>query len=459
MKKFEFYNRKNELLKVKRALSSKGFEFIVIYGRRRCGKTRLLQEILRKQDIYFVADQKETPLQLQDFAGILDRYFENFALVQYPNWDALFKSLQLRITKKTTIVIDEFPYLVQNSPELPSLLQKIMDSPINKINFVICGSSQRMMSSTILEASSPLYGRATHILNIRPMKIQTMAEALDVHGEKAIEAFAVWGGVPRYWELASDFSTLQKAIQSLLLDENGTLNQEPQRLLMDEVRTAVQPHSILTLVAQGEHTLTGVSQRLNKPTSNLTRPLAQLVEMGYLRREVAFGENIKNSKKTMYQVDDPFILFWYRFIPKFQSFISLGQGAMVMQEIKKMFPLHVSIIWEQLARESIHELKPLKPYTFRPAQRWWGKGRDGNSIELDLVTESLDGQTLFVAEVKWQNKTNCQKEFHLLREKVERLPFSTKKYKKILWGMWIKNSTDYSPKSDECIFLPEDIIH
>ena len=133
--------------------------------------------------------------------------------------------------------------------------------------------------------------------------------------------------------------------------------------------------------------------------------------------------------------------------------------AMVMQEIKKMFPLHVSIIWEQLARESIHELKPLKPYTFRPAQRWWGKGRDGNSIELDLVTESLDGQTLFVAEVKWQNKTNCQKEFQLLREKVERLPFSTKKYKKILWGMWIKNSTDYSPKSDECIFLPEDIIH
>ena len=147
-----------------------------------------------------------------------------------------------------------------------------------------------MMQGLILDAAAPLYGRASQVLAIGPLAPFWIQQALEVRGIEAVEQYAVWGGVPRYWELARGCTGLQGAIEELVLDRYGVLYGEPERLLLDDMRSAVQANSLLSLIANGSHRLSEIAGRLGKPAGHLARPLAQLIELGYIRREVPFGE-------------------------------------------------------------------------------------------------------------------------------------------------------------------------
>ena len=178
---------------------------MVIYGRRRCGKSTLLKRIILKKDVYHVADIREKALQITVFAKSFDRFIPGFSSVHYPDWNSLFVSLNNSLKERITICIDEFPYLVKNDPGLPSVIQNIVDNKLNaRFNLILCGSSQQMMEDMVLNRSSPLYGRCDEIINIKPVSVKWFHEYYKAGPVTAIEGYSIFGGVPRYWELVKE---------------------------------------------------------------------------------------------------------------------------------------------------------------------------------------------------------------------------------------------------------------
>ncbi len=396
-----FLNREDEQKRLRRAMHAPGGALAVIYGRRRCGKSTLLQRVIAGPDVYYLADQKEPALQIRDLAAEIDKAVPNFSSAGYATWDSLLLNLNDRLTRRISLCLDEFPYLAQLSPALPSMLQKYLDRPgIKNLNLILCGSSQRMMHGLVLDRTAPLYGRALEILKIEPLRAGWIRDGLGLAGEKAVESYAVWGGVPRYWELALPFDGLEAAVRELVLDRNGVLHDEPMGLLLDDMRSAVQPYSLLSVIGQGCHRLSEIAGRLGKPATSLLRPLTQLVDLGYVRRETPFGENEKSTRRTLYKIRDPFLLFHFRFIQPNKSQLEVGGSAAVAAKVRRQLPQHVSEIWEELARASV-PLSKIGGYEWGPARRWWGTGNDGTPMEVDIVAESLDGGAVLVGEAKW----------------------------------------------------------
>ncbi len=401
--KLPFLNRIDEQKRLARALGANGGALAVVYGRRRCGKSTLIQRVVGNSGVYYLADQKEAALQLRDLAAEIDRLIPGFSSAAYSGWDALLSNLNSRLNKPISLFLDEVPYLVQLSPELPSILQKYIDLPgAKKINIVLCGSSQRMMHGLVMDKAAPLYGRAVEILKIKPLSAGWIRRGLNLKGVEAVEAFSIWGGVPRYWELAAQFGKPEEAVIELVLDPNGVLHEEPMRLLMDDMRSAVQPYSLLSVIGQGCHRLSEISARLGKPSTSILRPLLQLVDLGYVRRETPFGENSKSTKRTLYKLDDPFLIFYFKFLQPNKSQLEVRAISPVMAKIRGLFQQHVSGVWEELARASV-SARSIGGYEWGVAKRWWGAGMDGTSLELDAVAESLDGKALLVGEAKWSD--------------------------------------------------------
>jgi AAA+ ATPase superfamily predicted ATPase len=434
--RLHFMNRTRELAKLTRVLGSPDPSLVVIYGRRRCGKSTLLQHVAKETDIYYLADQQEAPLQIQSLAVETGRTIPGFGQANYPSWEVLLSALQHQAKRGTILILDEFPYLVQKSPELPSIIQKLIDNQQNKTNIIICGSSQRMMQGLVLDGSAPLYGRAAEIIKVRPLKPGWIKEALLLNSIKAIEAYSVWGGVPRYWELAKTYRNQEEACKELVLDRDGILHSEPMRLLLDDMRGASQPHSLLSLIANGSNRLSEIAGRLEKPATSLTRPLANLIELGYIKRDHPFGESPRSSKKTLYRLKDPFLLFWYRIVLPNHSLLERDLIDAVYAESQNHFKAQTAEIWEEMARKSTAHLN-IANIRWKPAQRWWGRGRDGKNMEIDIIAESLDNRFLLFGEVKWGEKTNIKATISKLKKSVVNFPKPTDK--KIILAVWCKN--------------------
>lgn len=294
-----FLNRHKEIERIKQSLQREIPQFIVIYGRRRCGKSTLLQQILPHETIYFSADLREKPLQISAFSRQVEMIVPGFSKPVYPDWESLFISLNNTLKQRTIVCIDEFPYLVKNSPELPSVLQKIIDNKAhNNFHLILCGSSQQMMYSMVLEKTSPLYGRCHEIIKVKPMAIRYLREYLSLSSVDAVREFGVWGGVPRYWEVRKQYENLAQSIKNSILDQNGLLSEEPERLFSDELRTSVQAYSILSLIGAGVHRPSEIAARLDKPATQLSRMFGFLVNQGFIKREIPFGESMNSSKKV-----------------------------------------------------------------------------------------------------------------------------------------------------------------
>ncbi|MDA0576681.1 MAG: ATP-binding protein [Verrucomicrobia bacterium] len=399
--KLAFLDRKDEQARLRQALGADEPGLAVVYGRRRCGKSTLLQKVVQPGDVYFLADQREALLQIQAFATAVERVLPGFAAATYTSWDRLFTALAGRLRGRLNLFVDEFPYLVQSSPELPSIIQRLIDQPGSQsIGWVLCGSSQRMMQGAILDRTAPLFGRAQVILKIRPLPAGWITDALGVAAREAIAAYAVWGGVPRYWELARPYGSTAEALNALALNRNGVLHEEPQRLLQEDMRSAVQAYSLLSLIGSGCHRLSEIAARLEKPAGSLTRPLGMLIELGYVRKDSPWGENVRATKRTLHVIADPFLRFHFRFVLPNRSLLELGETTLTRRAVRDGMPAHIGGVWEELARESVPFLN-IGGQRWRSAARWWGAGTDRQPLELDVVAESEDRKSILIGEAKW----------------------------------------------------------
>ncbi|HSV88887.1 MAG TPA: ATP-binding protein [Bacteroidales bacterium] len=446
-----FVDRFEELKRLSAALNSPTPSFVVVYGRRRLGKSTLIKKVLSPADVYYMAGQTERSHQIELLAKEIGLRIEGFDRVVYPHWSALFEALNFRAQERFTLCLDEFPYMAKSSPELPSILQKLIDSKTLRYNIVLCGSSQQLMQGLFLDAASPLYGRADQILKLSPIPLRYLREVLACQAQEAIEEYAVWGGVPRYWEIRLKSGSLNEAIKYNLLNAQGLLFDEPYRLFIDDMRDIVQAATLLAFIGNGVNRPSEIAARTNKPATSLSGPLDNLITLGYIRREIPFGDSLRNSKKGLYKLADPFMEFYFRFVVPNRSLIELGRTEVVMEEVVQRFNAYVSMHWENMCRRAISG-QELMGKRYGLASRWWGNILRNQQMEIDVVAESTDGKCLLVGECKWSAGENADKLLKQLLEKANKLPFAANK--EIVPVLFLKNHE----KAAENILLPERVI-
>lgn len=403
----EFLDRKKEMDRLNKSLKFNEGNLIVIWGRRRIGKTRLLIEWIQKNNgLYWTADESSSAVQRNYFAQNLNTLFPGFSDVEYPNWDALLRRIASEAkTKKWRgpLVIDELPYLVNAAKELPSILQRWIDHEAKAagLTVVLSGSSQSMMQGLVTDYNAPLYGRAHELFKLDPLPIGYIGQALDIKScNQMVEAYTLWGGVPKYWELAKAYkkNIMQSACQ-LILDPHSSLYNEPSKLLLEEIPSAIVLRPILDAIGMGMHRISEIAARLGQPATSLARPIARLQDLDLVTKEIPFGENEKSSKTTLYKIKDPFFRFWFQVVASKKSMLLDCTDKVREGIFKKHFPHLVSQTWEDICLKAFSQFDPLNlSIDWLPAKRFW----KGNGPEWDVVTQSLDEKNLLIGEVKWK---------------------------------------------------------
>ncbi len=460
-----FTDRKKELSRLDTGRASGNGSLTILWGRRRVGKTRLLLEWLHKgQGIYFSADQSPPPLQRRYLAQTAAEVFPGFSDVEYPDWRSLLARLLAEAVHQQwqgTLVLDEFPYLIEADRSLESVLQNWVDSQLPKtgIHLVLSGSSQRMMQGLVLDHAAPLYGRASEILKIDPIPIGFMPEALSVSSPlDTVKAYTCWGGIPRYWELAVPYGNdLDTAVHDLVLDPLGPLHDECERLLREDELNIQLLRPILDVVGNGCHRVSEIGGPLGIPATSLTRPLKLLCELGYLKREVPFGESEAKTKRSLYKIDDPFLACWSKVVaPNRSGLRSLPESSRRAVWARYRDSLFADR-WEGLCRAYVP--------VFRPGGPWLGASRfwQGNSPEFDVVAASLDKQRLLLGEAKWSEKPYSLEEIRsiIFGLKAKGLPRSLEgRYREILHVIFVPvKAQDVPDQVDGCfIVTAEDIV-
>lgn len=423
----KFVDRKGETARLRDALSREKSSLVVVYGRRRLGKSTLIKRVLSDRDVYFLADRSEGQHQRTLLAKVIAQVFSDFDKLTYPDWESMFRAINYRADKRFTLCLDEFPYLVEQSPELPSVLQKIVDEKQLKYNLVLCGSSQNMMYELFLDSTAPLYGRADEIMRLAPIRLPYIQEALGLDATAAIEEYSVWGGVPRYWELRESRSSLDDAMWHNILSVNGALYEEPIKLFQDDVKDIVKTSTIMSYIGTGANRLSEIAGRCDEPATNLSRPLKKLIDLGFLEKDVPFGIDEKNAKKSLYKIADPFMAFYYQFVVPNRSFIELNRRLPIEQALNTHFSEYVSMQWEKMCRDAVTG-NLVNGVVYGKAKRWWGsvlnEAKKAEQVEFDVVAESIDKKYLLVGECKWTTQENGKQLTAELLRKAKLLPFA-----------------------------------
>jgi uncharacterized protein len=403
-----FIDRDRELRRLQGGVEAAGGWLGVLWGRRRVGKSRLLLEWLSGTDgLYFVADQSAASLQRSYFAACVAARFPGFDSVTYPDWRVALDRLAAEARAagwRGPLVIDEFPYLVASDSSLPSIVQNWIDNAAKRVGLkvVLSGSSQRMMQGLVVDATAPLFGRATESFRVRPLPPGFIGDGLGLtRGPQMVRAYAAWGGTPRYWELAEPFGAdVAGAVDALVLDPLGPLHHEPDRLLLEETPPAATLRPLLDVIGSGAHRLSEIAGRLGQPATSLTRSISRLQELGLVRRETPFGLPERSSKKALYDIDDPFIRMWTRVVAPHRSLLATATSAARVTLWGRYRQSLQAQTWEELCRRSAPGLSATFAGTeWGPSQRHW----KGNDPEFDVVAESLDGTRLLLGEVKWSD--------------------------------------------------------
>lgn len=391
----QFVNREPELRELEAAARKGGL--LVVYGRRRIGKTRLLRHWLQTRDgLYSQAIEAQRDLQIQQVFQDLRTRLETQIVPK--TWPELLEILALQ-KRRWTLCLDEFPYLASVDTSLPSQLQKWVDHSLpGGCLLILAGSSTRMMHDLFLHRAAPLYGRATKLLHVRPMDFAAFCEACGqrLSELESFEKFACVGGIPKYWEFVESGQDAVALAESLYFDLAPYMEQEPQRILRDEGVTGLNALAVLEAVGRGAERPSEIASRLGTAQTNLSRLLQQLLDASVLARELPFGESLRSTKKILYRIADPTMRFWFRVYSPHQTL----WRTYAAEEKRKLIHDHAATVFEDFCRAR-----------FPGAQRYWERG-----VELDLVApDPEDRKRLLLAEVKWRHLSVAERK-NILRQ-------------------------------------------
>jgi len=415
-----FYNRAAELEELRTAHASPGHDFYVVYGRRRVGKTELLKEFCRDQPhLYFLAAQEAELRQREKFVEQVADHFDD-RVPRISGWDEAFDYLADRIAaEQTVVVIDEFPYLVDENDSLPSYIQSFVDEQLQDTDsmLVLCGSSISTMESEVLGYESPLYGRRTGQLDVQPFSFRHAREVITYELEDAIRSYAVTGGTPMYLTLFDYADSLSENIRDHILSPAAILYNEPEFLLRTELRNPARYMSILEAVATGHTTPNEISGATGIDSGPLSKYLQTLRRLRLLDRTVPVTASAKQSKRSRYLVADEFLRFWFRFVEPNRSSIEEAPQIVLDGTIEPGLPDLVATTFEDVCVEATWEAirrGELGPYS--DVGRWW-YGED----EIDIVGLDSNDDRMLLAECKWTSEPVGHGLVESLQEKADRV--------------------------------------
>lgn len=404
-----FVDREAEMETLQSEYQRRGSALVVLYGRRRVGKTTLISQFIRdKKALFFLASEES---EVQNRLAFKDKAAEfiNSDLLRnadVKSWDVIFRAIiETPFESKPVIVIDEFQYIGKSNPAFPSVFQRIWEENLKHcpVMVILCGSLISMMESQTLAYHSPLYGRHTAQIRLTQIPFRHYAEFFPHKNRRErIEMYAITGGVPKYIQLFTESKDIYTAIERNVLNRSGYLYDEPNFLLKQEVSEIGSYFSVIKAIAAGNSRLSAIASILEVKATGLTKYLKTLIDLDLVEREVPVTEeNPETSKKGLYKIKDNYIRFWFAFVYPNRSFIESGNSRIVMSKIQKsLVSAHTAYVYEDVCRERMWDLnaEDCWPFHFSKIGRWW----DAHE-EIDIAAVDPDGHNLILGECKfWQ---------------------------------------------------------
>lgn len=411
-----FVGRHQELEQLNQAYQENDFQFTVIYGRRRIGKTSLINEFLKdKKSIYYVALEENAEDNLKRFSDAIS-IFKNTdqgGKEKFANFEECFKEItHLAQKQRVILVIDEFPYLAKAYPTISSMLQSYIDHEFKETNLflILCGSSMSFMERQVLGYQSPLYGRRTLALKLEPFKLSEAHEMLPkLSKEDAFIINTVCGGVPQYLSYMSDSMSVADNIKKNFLSKSGRLFDEPNNLLQQELRDPTNYNSIINAIASGASKHSKIAQSAHLQTGPLTTYLNNLIDLGIVEKKLPVTEQKKSkSKNIVYRICDGMFRFWYTFVGKQIDLIERGLTDLAWVKVQKGLSDFMGPEFEKYSQDFMWSQdmnEKIVPNPFIHLGNWWGTDkRTHQQVELDIVGFSDDERNGYFGECKWKNE-------------------------------------------------------
>ena len=417
-----FYCREEELRTMNNRYKKGHFECVVIYGRRRVGKTALINEFCKgKPTVYFSALNASSQENLEALSKAIYTC-QNSDSTSTPTYrsyeDALEAITGMAMEKRLVFVIDEYPYLAKAEKSISSRLQHIIDHSWqgSRIYLILCGSSMSFMEYQVLGYESPLYGRRTAQFKIQAL---TYREITEFHPElKAADQallYGVTGGIPHYINKLDVESNLDEALLENLFSTSSYLFEEPENLLKQELREPAIYNSVISAIAAGASHSNEISTKVGLESGVCAKYLKVLLDLGILKKETPITE--KPGKKTIYAIDDNFFRFWYRFVPRNMSVISAGRMRLIYEQaVKRFYPDYMGLVFEKMCQEYLLRYAKDLPILLSNLGQWWGTdSKTRREVQIDIVGAPVDGNEYLIGSCKYRNEKIGIEELELLR--------------------------------------------
>ncbi|MBU4245692.1 MAG: ATP-binding protein [Nanoarchaeota archaeon] len=421
--KERFIDRHDELDYLKKEYQDSTFKFISVIGRRRVGKTRLIEEFIenKKNAVYFfVQELDDTELRLS-FAEKLHRELKlNF--LGTPSWEIIFEEiLKASENYRMVIILDEFQRFLSINKSVPSILQEYVDKygKKSKLFLIVMGSSIGMMHK-MFDHTSALYGRRTGQLNILPMQPFYLKEWFPGASlEEIIEIYSIFGGTPKYLEEVDAKQPIIENIKNKILSKRSILYNEPENLVKAELPDSSTYFNILKLISEGKNKPSEIAGFLTVKQTSLSYFLSVLEnDMELIKRETAVTEEKTRSKKAIYKMSDNFFRFWFRYVYPYKSDLEIDNTGIVIEKIERELNAFIGRSFEDVCRMAVLRLD--LPFNPSKTGGWWGFYRDGGTrkeIEIDIVALNESAKEILFAECKWQDKVDAKRILAELKEK------------------------------------------
>lgn len=407
----QFYCREDELRKLNKRYAGGQFECIVIYGRRRVGKTALINEFCKdKPTIFFSALNTTGKENLEALSRSIMSFErpDSESVPEFSSYDAALNELtSLSKEKRIVFVIDEYPYLAKAKPAISAMLQHIIDHrwAESRMFLILCGSSMSFMENQVLGKESPLYGRRTGQFKIEPLDYkETAVFHPDLSAEDYSLVYGITGGVPHYINKLDIRGSVDEALLDNFFDRSSYLYEEPGNLLKQELREPAIYNAIIKAIAEGASRMNEIKMKVGEENSLISKYLKTLIDLGIVRKETPVTE--KPGKKTIYLLADNFFRFWYRFVPVNMSAIDSGRIVKIYPHaVKQYLPDYMGLIFEKMCQDYLLYYSDNLPIELNEIGQWWGADPGKRKqVQIDIVGTPVEGKEYIIGSCKYRNE-------------------------------------------------------
>ncbi|RLF08706.1 MAG: ATP-binding protein [Thermoprotei archaeon] len=425
-----FVDRYNELKFLEEKYREKRSQLIIVYGRRRIGKTELLLKFSQnKPHIYFLCEKTSNRTNITKLSRKMAEYLKkkSFSRIVFEDWEDLFREFVewKDENDKIVIILDEFQYLIEMDKGVLSLFQRIWDLYLSRredIMLILCGSSIGMIETEVLGYKSPLYGRRTGQWRVNELELKYIKEFVPNYDyTDLVYVYGTFGGVPAYLTRINPNITFLENIRRLFLQKGEFLYEEAENLLRQELREPRNYKLILRALAEGYRRVVEISNMTGLDKATVSRYLDTLELLDIVSYEIPVLEKPK-TRKRLYYIKDNYFNFWFRFIDVNRDLIEEGREEIVLEEITNNLDNYISFIYERIAKKLLQSY-PHVPFRITKIGREWGKSSRGEAYEIDLLGYNRNKTKYLALEVKWSdlNSRDIERILKRLRKTIEKI--------------------------------------